>query len=103
MFVLSSDNAMSCNDALAVSDKVYAMMGVERGHSLPSYTSIGSYTIVYLTAHDETVCGKCATRYDDDSDPITFASTYDEGDSLYCAVCEGEIESSYGPLENEEG
>lgn len=77
---------------------VYGLVGIKAGEVFPSYTSIGSYTILYQTEKGEHLCGTCVNSYVNPDDPVTHAGTYDEGDSLECVECQKEIESSYGPI-----
>jgi hypothetical protein len=79
----------------AIDPKVYASVGAVEGGLLPSYTSIGCYTLLYQTSKGESVCGWCATAYQNDRDPIIHVTTYDEGEVLSCACCQEEIEPSY--------
>lgn len=79
-----------------VSDTVYSIVGVTPGDRLPCYTSIGCYTIVYYTKRSTCLCGKCATKWEDETNPVVNAGTYDEGPTLSCEECGSEIESSYG-------
>lgn len=81
---------------VSVNQSVYRTAGVEVGGTLPSISSIGCYTIAYYTRSSEPVCGECATVWDDQSDPVMYAGTYDEGPTLECCKCGCDIESSYG-------
>jgi len=65
---------------------------------LPQYTSVGCYTILYLDKHSEPLCVACAT-WERFKGPIVSGAFW-EGDSLQCAECNGDIESSYGPVED---
>lgn len=60
---------------------------------LPKYTSLGSYTIIYLDKRCDVFCAGCATK---NLAEIVYAETYDEGAPLNCEECSTEIESSYG-------
>lgn len=62
---------------------------------MPRYTSIGSYTIIYLDRLDRVFCGGCA---DESMTSGHRPGTYDEGPTLHCEECECEIESSYGEV-----
>ena len=77
---------------------VYKRAGVPAGDKLPQYTTLGGYTILYVTRHGETLCAKCASENTDREDPVTDAGTFDEGEPEHCANCYREIESSYGPV-----
>lgn len=63
---------------------------------LPQYTSIGSYTIVYLNAKNEPLCAKCATKAGLTEEN---GELFMEGEPTVCDECAVEIESSYGPVE----
>jgi len=78
----------------------------------PAFSSIGSYTIRYLTADGADLCAACVNGengsdvgsddavYDDGStDPqwtVVAVGTYDEGPVIQCDHCNADIESSYG-------
>lgn len=78
----------------------------------PQFSSIGSYTILYICEDGGHLCAKCVNGedgsevgsddvvYDDGtSDPqwtVVAAGTYDEGPTLQCDHCNADIESSYG-------
>lgn len=76
------------------------------------YTSLGSYTLVYILADGGEMCAACANGHngsdasvfaEDKSWRIIGSQTYDEGPPLQCAHCNAEIESSYGdPNEGKE-
>ena len=68
---------------------------------LPNWTSIGGYTILYLSKKDNCFCGDCASGHEDKDDPIVKAGTYDEGPAIECNGCGKMIESSYGDPDNE--
>ncbi len=58
--------------------------------TLPQYTSIGSYTILYVDSKSgECYCAECAK-------PEHDAGTFDEGEPIPCDECGTAIESSYG-------
>ncbi len=78
--------------------RVYQVVGCQEGDTLPGFSSIGGYTIIYLTRKGQTLCSKCATKNVDEHDPVADAGTYDEGEDLTCDDCEETIESSYGPV-----
>ena len=71
--------------------RIRALLPADRTAPLPQYTSVGCYTILY-ERNGECFCAKCARHSD-------RAATYDEGETLECAKCGHEIESSYGPVE----
>ncbi len=78
---------------------VYRHCGINEHSShreLPSYSSVGGYTIIYYTRSEEPVCGKCATVWDDDTDVVTHVGSYDEGPTVQCCECGTDIASSYG-------
>lgn len=78
----------------------------------PQFSSVGSYTIRYLTEDGADLCAACVNGengsevgsddvvYDDGtSDPqwtVVAAGTYDEGPTIQCEHCNADIESSYG-------
>jgi hypothetical protein len=70
--------------------------------SLPSFSSIGSYTLVYYTEGWDCLCAECATTelinwmHGHDSNPPYHYDTYDEGPPVHCEECGKEMESSYG-------
>ena len=68
--------------------------------NLPSFTSIGCYTIIYVTKNNDCLCGDCATSWDKDNEwnPVKTSSTYDEGPDMECNGCANMIESSYGEV-----
>lgn len=82
----------------AVNQSVYGTVGVAEGSKLPQYSSIGSYTILYVTQRNDCLCAKCAGKHRDHTNPVVAAGTYDEGDTLECEECGTDIESSYGPV-----
>jgi hypothetical protein len=73
---------------------------------LPSFTSVGSYTIVYYCADGGELCPACANGdngSDATEDPeadsqwrLIGCDVYWEGPVLQCAHCNADIESSYG-------
>lgn len=70
---------------------------------LPSFTSIGSYPIVYATRNGCEICPDCAnknvTEYDD---PAVSGDVYYEGQDLACDDCGRAMPSAYGdPYEDE--
>lgn len=60
--------------------------------SLPAYTSIGCYPIIYFTAPGNVLCASCASE---ESTPPT-GDVYWEGEPLSCDECGGMLESAYG-------
>jgi len=86
----------------AILPNVYQVVGVREGETLPSFTSVGCYTLIYYSKRAEPFCGKCATKHTDECDPITHAGPYDEGPTLECSECGKDIESSYGDPSSEE-
>lgn len=85
-----------CDSCPAVSKEVYRITGIEPGGTLPQFTSIGCYTIGYWTKKSNPMCAACATIHSDDTNPVMYAGTYDEGPTIECEECGKEIESSYG-------
>jgi len=61
--------------------------------SLPQYSSIGSYTILYLDKKGHALCARCASK---PGAEIVRESTYDEGPAIECDGCGKKIKSSYG-------
>jgi hypothetical protein len=61
---------------------------------LPAFTSIGAYTLIYLTTDNDVLCADCANA-EENQDSLTQAPFY-EGADLYCDGCGASIESSYG-------
>jgi hypothetical protein len=69
---------------------------------LPTYSSVESYTLLYLTQPDnDTLCAECATTEIDTTDTKVICDAHWEGDPETCDECGKQIESSYGPVENE--
>lgn len=65
--------------------------------TLPAYTSVGGYTIVYLTADSLVLCAPCANKpVDEWSNPAVDGDVYWEGPPMECDDCNAAIESSYG-------
>ena len=71
----------------------------------PAFTSVGCYTVVYLTKDGGTLCADCANgengsdaseTADDPSWRLVDADVYWEGPTLQCDHCNADIESSYG-------
>lgn len=71
-----------------------------------SFTSVGSYTLIYIVADGGILCPDCANGDNGSEateDPIADkqwrligCQTYDEGPPIPCEHCGKEIESSYG-------
>ena len=59
---------------------------------LPAYAWPGGYTLCYLAADSEILCNVCATA---EEEPVEQFVHW-EGEPLYCAECNKEMESSYG-------
>ena len=62
---------------------------------LMPFTSIGSYTIVYLDKRNNSLCADCATHARVAGEKV-IASTYDEGPDLDCDECGEVMKASYG-------
>ena len=60
---------------------------------LPQYSSIGCYTILYLSKASEPLCADCASDPENKAD---VCGDFAEGAPIECAVCGKQIESSYG-------
>lgn len=74
-----------------------ATIKAENSGRVPQYTSLGSYTILYLHGNNaDTLCAKCVAALED-HERVAF-STFDEGEPEQCAECGAEIASSYGPV-----
>lgn len=84
---------------------------------LIKYAWPGGYPVIYLAQDGEVFCPDCAngkndsdayvegTRPEEDRDEqweICGGDIYYEGDPIPCVHCNGEIESAYGPLEDDE-
>jgi DNA-directed RNA polymerase subunit RPC12/RpoP len=63
----------------------------------PAFTSVGCYTLFYLTKAGEILCAACASKDEENQeDPVVACDVYWEGPPMSCAGCNSEIESSYG-------
>lgn len=95
-------------DAFALLDRsgAYAYKGKLR---LPTFTELGGYPLLYLTAGMDVLCSGCATTdyfewlYSlntpdeaDCYDPPTTCDVYWEGPPDFCSGCDRPIESAYG-------
>lgn len=73
----------------------------DRNGKLPSFSSIGSYPIIYLTHNQSAICPDCANKpvseYDD---PAVSADVYWEGPDMECDDCGRPMPSAYGDPEN---
>ncbi len=69
---------------------------------LPHCSSLGGYTLIYLTAKDDVLCADCVNAGDTD-DHVALCDVYWEGPDTYCDECSEPIESSYGDPDAEEG
>lgn len=80
------------------------MKGIyEAPRDLPAFAWPGGYTLIYVTEAGDILCAKCATEAVDEAQddmPIGY-QTHDEGESEHCANCNCEMESSYGPVDEE--
>ena len=71
---------------------------------LPAFTSLGLYPLVYFDGDMSTLCATCATAALEDEIPHFRPQAYGihwEGEPIICDQCGAEIESAYGPLEEE--
>lgn len=70
----------------------------ETDRSLPEFTGLGGYSLMYVTDAGVVLCGACATEAldENDDDPPADYDTYAEGPPLFCEGCNKEILSSYG-------
>ncbi len=80
----------------AIHPSIYKIVGKTEGEKLPSFSSIGGYTIIYYSKKEDPYCGDCASKHDEEHNPILHAGSYDEGADVYCTECGRTIESSYG-------
>lgn len=73
-----------------------------------SFTSVGSYTLVYLTRDHEVLCPDCANGengseacegHEEAQWDLVGCDVYWEGPPVQCAHCGCDIESSYGDPE----
>jgi len=67
----------------------------------PRYSSVGGYSVVYVTADSDCLCADCVNeeaQYEEDDDgwEVVCADVHWEGPPLTCAQCGADIESSYG-------
>ena len=58
--------------------------------TLPAFTSVGSYPILYLTPCDCVLCAKCATESEE---PVTGHPNWET--PATCDECSDEIECAY--------
>ncbi len=73
----------------------------EDGGKLPSYTSLGSYPLFYLTADYAVLCPKCANEeasenHEEKQWKLVEFDVHWEGAPLGCEHCGALIESAYG-------
>ncbi len=80
----------------AIHPSVYQIVGGKEGEDLPSFSSIGGYTIIYYSKEEDPYCGECASQHQEEHNPILHAGTYDEGPDLFCTECGKTIMASYG-------
>jgi hypothetical protein len=66
--------------------------------SLPAFTSIGSYPLVYLTDDDEVLCPACASSAKHTGKDVR-GDVHWEGDALDCDECGVSMPSAYGPVD----
>ena len=67
--------------------------------TLPTYSSVGAYPLLYATRRGNALCAKCAQNADE-YDPVTAVDVYWEGEPLECSGCDAEIGSAYGTPED---
>jgi hypothetical protein len=65
--------------------------------SVPAFSDLGGYPLVYLDREDSTLCADCAGRADGDGERLTVTVHY-EGEPETCDECGCEIASAYGPV-----
>ena len=77
---------------------------------LPHWAWPGGYQIIYLTQDGETLCSECANgengseaheTQEDAQWKLIGQEVHWEGESLYCAHCNKELESEYGSDEED--
>lgn len=94
---------------IAIND-VAGLLLAFRNHPY-NFTSLGSYTLMYVHADGECSHPACARKQaleqarlvrDRSSERIVTLGTYDEGPTLECILCNEPIESSYGDPDNHE-
>jgi len=64
-------------------------------NSLPKYTSIGCYPMLYLTKCGEVLCADCASECEFEDNPVVDSETNWEDACLHCDECSTRIESAY--------
>lgn len=98
----AQDLAGNTCEECALPDEIEKMRDEKTGQ-LPSFSSVGGYTLVYLTKQDHTLCAECAGQLRPHDDKVTDVETYDEGSDLECDGdgCSNVLESSYGDPEEE--
>lgn len=69
--------------------------------SLPAYAWPGGYPLYYLDKCDNILCPDCANRDVDESQAVVDAGIHWEGEPLICDDCGCEIESAYGPTDDD--
>ena len=71
---------------------------------LPAFAWPGGYPLYYLTKDNCVLCAMCATASLNDDIPSFRACAYGvhwEGEAMHCEDCNAEIESAYGPVEED--
>lgn len=74
-------------------DENPVVCAVEEEKLLPAYSWPGGYSLCYLAEDSEILCNVCATA---EGLKPKDAFIHWEGEPLYCAECDKEMESSYG-------
>lgn len=74
-----------------------------KSEDFPSYTSVGSYPMLYCLPSGDCFCGDCASKLPHKDRKKLIKDVFYEGAPEECAECGKEIESAYGnPYQKEE-
>ena len=68
--------------------------------TFPAYAWPGGYTLMYHTRDGSVVCAECANREVDGGQAVIGQDVYWESATMQCDDCNGDIESSYGEVED---
>lgn len=69
--------------------------------TLPIYVWPGGYPIYYLDEGNNVLCPGCANKPDEYTWGLVAAGIHWEGEPITCDDCGCEIESAYGPVEDD--
>ncbi len=72
------------------------------GYPLAKFTSVGCYPLFYLDKRNNVMCADCANDPECELGPAVLADVHWEGGPLECDACGAQIESAYGPTEEDE-